>query len=240
MIKPACFAFAAALVIAAPAQAQMTWTDRGFLNVNFGLQEVSRTLNAESTFDLYGEQGTLATSQPIDGGALFDIGAGYKVWQNLAVGLSYSRVQSDADIAIAAGVPDPNFFDRPRAVTGSASNAEHSEHAVHLQGTWMVPVTDKVDVGLSFGPTIFSVKQDLATAITVTEPGGAIASTTTTTEDHTAVGVNFGVDLNYLVTPRIGAGVLLRYSRGSVDLDAADDSLTVGGLQFGAGLRVRF
>ena len=240
MIKTGCLAFAAALVVAAPAQAQMTWTDKGFLNVNFGLQEMSRTLNAESAFDLYGEQGTLTTSQPIDGGALFDIGGGYKVWRNLAVGLSFTRLQSDADIAIAASVPDPNFFDRPRAVTGVASNAEHSEQAIHLQGTWMVPVTDKVDVGLSFGPTIFSVEQDLATAVSVSEPGGAISSTTISSEDHSAVGVNFGVDLNYLVTPRIGAGVLLRYSRGSVELDAADESLTVGGFQFGVGLRVRF
>jgi hypothetical protein len=48
------------------------------------------------------------------------------------------------------------------------------------------------------------------------------------------------VDVTYLVTPRYGAGVLLRYTRGSVDIEGANDSLTVGGFQIGAGLRVRF
>ena len=87
MIKAGCLSLALCVVAAAPASAQMTWTDRAFLNVNFGVQEVSHTLDTSSTFDLYGETGSLDTTQPIDGGALFDIGAGYKVWKNLAVGL---------------------------------------------------------------------------------------------------------------------------------------------------------
>ena len=66
----------------------MAWTDRAFANVNFGLQEQSRTRNG-STLSLYGEDGSLTTSQPIDGGALFDLGGW--VWKNLAVGLGYSR-----------------------------------------------------------------------------------------------------------------------------------------------------
>jgi len=49
-----------------------------------------------------------------------------------------------------------------------------------------------------------------------------------------------GLDVTYLVTPRYGAGVLLRYTRGSIDIEGATDSLAVGGFQIGAGLRVRF
>ena len=47
-----------------------------------------------------------------------------------------------------------------------------------------MPVTDKIDVGFSFGPTIFMVGQDVATAITVTEPTPTLASTTITREHH--------------------------------------------------------
>jgi hypothetical protein len=45
-----------------------------------------------------------------------------------------------------------------------------------------------------------------------------------------------------MVTPLLGGGVFLRYSGGSVDLDAegVKVSLDVGGFQVGAGLRVRF
>jgi hypothetical protein len=87
----------------------------------------------------------------------------------------------------------------------------------------MMPVTDKIDLGFSFGPTIFSVSQDLATAVAVTEPGGAIGSTTIVTEDKTTLGINLGFDV-----------------KGSADLDSSSDSLKLGGFQIGGGLRVRF
>jgi opacity protein-like surface antigen len=245
MIKAGCVSFVLCVVAAAPASAQMTWTDKAFLNVNFGVQEGSHTLDTSSTFGLYGETGTLTTTQPIDGGALFDIGAGYRVWKNLAVGLGYSRVQSDGDVTLEANIPDPNFFDRARGVTGVASNAEHAEHAIHLQGTWVMPVTDKMDVAFSFGPTIFMVSQDIATGISVAEPTPTISSTTITRQDKTTVGINLGADVNYFFRPRIGAGLLVRYTTGSVDLAPEDgslavDSLSVGGFQVGVGLRVRF
>ena len=240
MIKAGCLSFALCALAAAPASAQMAWTDRAFANVNFGLQEQSRTIDTSSTFSLYGEDGSLTTSQPIDGGALFDLGGGYKVWKNLAVGLGYSRMQSDGDVAISASVPDPNFFENLRPLTGVAPNAEHSEHAIHLQGTWIMPVTDKIDVGFSFGPTIFMVSQDVVTDIAVTEPTPTLASATVTREDHTSVGINLGIDLNYFFRPNIGAGILVRYAYGSVDLDSVGESLTVGGFQLGFGLRYRF
>ena len=97
-----------------------------------------------------------------------------------------------------------------------------------------------IDVGFSFGPTIFMVSQDVATAITVTEPAPSLSSTTIVREDHTGVGINLGVDINYFFRPDIGAGVLARYTYGSVDLDTVGESLTVGGFQLGFGLRYRF
>jgi Outer membrane protein beta-barrel domain len=240
MIKAGCVAVAVCALSAVPAQAQMTWMDRGFVNVNFGVQETSRSLDGGSDFDLYRESVHLTTTQPIDGGGLFDIGGGYKVWKNLAVGMGYSRVQSDADISISASVPDPNFDDSHRPFSATVSNAEHSEHAIHLQGTWVMPVTDKFDAAFSFGPTIFMVKQDVATGFTVNEPGPSLGNTTITREKKTTVGINLGADLNYFVTPRIGGGLLVRYTWGSADLDSASESLTVGGFQIGAGVRLRF
>jgi hypothetical protein len=241
ILNAACLSLALSALVAAPAQAQMmTWTDQGFVNVTVGGQAGSRTLGSESTFDLYGEQGRLSTTQEVGGGGLFDISAGYKVWRNLAIGLGYSRTGSDSDAAIAASVPDLNVFDAPRAVTGTASGTDHSESTIYITGTWMMPVTDKIDVGLSFGPAIFNVGQDVPSAITVTEPSAAISETTVSRFDETTMGISLGVDVTYLVTPRYGAGVLLRYTRGSVDIEGANDSLTVGGFQIGAGLRVRF
>ncbi len=44
-----------------------------------------------------------------------------------------------------------------------------------------------------------------------------------------------------MLNPRFGVGGIARYTWGSADLDeTSDDSLTLGGFQIGAGLRVRF
>jgi Outer membrane protein beta-barrel domain len=240
MLQTGSLAIAMGALLAVPAYAQMTWTDQGFVNVNVGGQVGSHSLDTSSTFELYGEQGTLSTSQDVKGGGLFDINGGYKVWKNLAVGIGYSHTGSDTDAAIAASVPDPNFTDRRRPLTAVASGMKHSENVVHFQGTWVMPVTDKIDVDFFFGPSIFNVSQDVLTAITVNEPGPTLASTTVVKEKHTGVGINLGMDANYFFTKRYGAGLLLRYSGASVDLDASDDSLTVGGFQIAVGGRVRF
>lgn len=240
MLKSSLLCLALCATVAPKAHAQMTWTDQGFVNVSGGAQAGSHTLATQSTFDLYEEQGSVSSSQKVGGGGFFDISAGYKVWHNLAVGLGYSHSASSADAAVSASVPDPLFFDRPRAVTATAPDLKHSENAIHISGTWMVPVTDKIDVGVSFGPSIFMVKQDLPTGVTISEPGPTVTGTTIASAEKTSAGINFGVDVTYLVTKRIGVGGLARYTRGSVDLDGATDKLTVGGFQIGGGVRLRF
>ena len=67
-----------------------------------------------------------------------------------------------------------------------------------------------------------------------------ITETTLSDRDETTAGFHIGVDSTYLVTPRIGAGLLLRSVWGSADFEGTSDSVTLGGLQIGVGLRARF
>lgn len=233
-----CVALCAA---AAPnAQAQTTWNDKGFANLSFGLQGGSGTLGTATTFDIYDEAATVSTTQEIDGGAFFDLSAGYKVWRNLAVGLGYSRFSNSVDASLSAQIPDPVFFDRPRPVTATVSDLTHTQNAIHLMGVWVMPVTEELDVALSFGPTIFNVSQDLPGSLTVSEPGPTVGNINVSSLKETTVGINLGVDVTYMVTPRFGVGGLARYTRGSADFEGASDSLTVGGFQVGVGVRARF
>jgi hypothetical protein len=245
MMKTGCLAFVFGALLAVPAHAQqIPWTDQGFVNVNIGGQAGSHALATDRSgangFDLYGEKGSLATTQDVGGGGLFDISGGYRVWKNLAVGMGYSHMGDSADAAIVAAVPDPNLFETPRSLTGTASGLKHSENVIHISGTWVIPVTDKLDVDFSFGPSIFNVSQEIVTAITVNEPGPTLATTTVEKQEKTGVGVNIGMDVNYFFTKKIGAGALLRYAGSSVDIDSATDSLGVGGFQIGVGARLRF
>lgn len=239
-MKVGILAFGLCGIMAATAHAQMTWTDQGFVNASLGIQSGSRTLNTSSIFESLDEQARLDTTQDVDGGMFLDISAGYKVWRNLAAAIGFSRMKSDSDVTFNAAIPDPVATDRLRTVSASAAGAEHKEQAFHLMGVWMMPVTDKIDVGFSAGPSIFQVSQDVPTAITTAEPGPTVTGTTVTSVDKTTVGLNLGVDATYLVTPDIGAGLLVRYTRGSADLPGATDKLTVGGFQIGVGVRYRF
>ena len=91
-ILTAAFSLTFCALAAAPAHAQMAWTDRGFVNVSFGVQGGSRDLATSSTFTIYDENATIETTQNVGGGAFFDAAGGYKVWRNLAVGIGFTRV----------------------------------------------------------------------------------------------------------------------------------------------------
>lgn len=245
MMKAAslCLVVCAAFAPCASAQTSptpSTSASKGFLNVNIGVQVGSDTLSTESTFDLYRETARVVGTQDVEGGPIFDFSGGYTVWRNLAIGVGFSRVSSESDVRIDATIPDPLFFDSPRSVSTTAPGANHSANMVDISLIWRMPVTEDVDVALFGGPTIFSVKQDFVSAVTVSEPGPTIDSTTLSESSKTTAGFNLGLDVSYMVTPRYGVGFLMRYTRGSVDFDEATDKVTVGGFQIGAGARFRF
>ena len=233
-----CLAFCA---FAAPrAYAQMKWTDKGFANINIGGQSGSHSVETTTTFVVYDEDAHITTTQKTGGGFLFDMNGGYKVWSNLVAAVGYTFMSDSTDGAVTASIPDPAVFDRPRTVNATADNLKHTENALNFMGVWMVPVTDKVDVGISFGPTVFFVKQELPDEIQFTEPAPTVTGLTKKSVSKTTGGINLGVDVTYLLTKKMGVGGILRYTWGSVDLEGASDKLTVGGFQIGVGARYRF
>ena len=230
--------------IPAIASAQtMQWTDKGFVTFNGGVQSGSHDLNTSSTFTIYDEQATVSSSQNVKGGGFFEIGGAYRVWgNNLLAGVFVSHVTSDADVTINGSIPDPVVFDQPRTVQATQAGAGHSETAIHINAVWMIPVANKMDVGVFAGPTIFMIKQDAVDqldASDVTEPGPTLSSPLNEVSKTTA-GFNLGVDLQYMIGKKWGVGGLARYSWGSTSIVDGSDKLTVGGFQIGAGARVRF
>jgi hypothetical protein len=236
---------AAALAICAigvpsVASAQMQWTDKGFISVNGGAQVGSHTFESTSTFDLYDETASVTTSQKVKGGGLFDIGGAYRVWgNNVLAGVSFSHTSSKSDLSLTGSVPDPIVYDNPRSISASQTGAKHTENTVHLDVIYMMPVANKLDVGVFAGPSIFAVKQDAVTSLSVSEPGPTVVAPLTS-ESKTTVGVNFGVDLQYLIGRKWGVGGIARYSVGKASLANTSDKLTVGGFDIGGGLRLRF
>ena len=218
----------------------MQWTDKGYVTVSGGVQSGSHDLSSSGSFPLYDETATFSSSNKVMGGGLFDLGGAYRVWgKNLLAGVSFSHLSSKTEGSITGSIPDPVFFDKPRTVSKAFPDLKHSENQVHIDAIWMMPVANKLDIALFAGPTIFAVKQDIISSLTVTEPGPTVTSTVTS-ESKTSVGFNVGVDAQYMIAKKYGVGVLARYAGGSVTLPGAPKKLNVGGFQIGVGGRVRF
>lgn len=231
----------------ATAQVQQ-WHDRGFVGINFGFQPGSQDLLNSASFPLYDELATIETFQEVDGGGLFDIGGGIRVRGDLGVGVSFTRLSGDTEARIDAQVPHPVFFDRFRNASLLVDDVGHSEIGIHLQAIWFVAASDKIDLAFSAGPSFFRVSQELVRDITVVEAAGfpftsvALSSPLVEEQDESAVGINVGIDGTYLVTPRVGVGLFLRYAGSSVDLEIAEGETErdVGGFQAGVGARFKF
>lgn len=237
------------LALGSDAAAQMrAWEAKGFINVNFGVQSGSHDLEQNGSFPLYDETARFNGPLTVEGGGLFDIGGGARVWRNLAVGVTFSRVSDTSDATLTAQIPHPVFFNRPRTATTTAVGLEHRENAVHVHAMWVQPITDKLDVAIGAGPAFFSVTQQLVTGITVSEGGApfttvTIGSGNVSEEKENATGFSVGVDVTFMATRQVGGGFFFRYASASVDLPAGGGSTTtldVGGVQVGGGVRVRF
>ncbi len=232
----------------ASAQA-LPWEGRGFINVNFGIQVVAEDAATTSTnFTIYDETGKLTTAQTLDSQApFFDIGGGFRVAGNFGVGFTYTRLSAKGAAQVTAQVPSPIYYDQPRTATATLSDLEHLEDGYHFQALWMLPITDRLDIVISGGPSLFNLKQGVVTSPQITEVGPPYSSVNMTVAQTTAtgseIGFNVGADMTFRFANNFGVGAIVRYTAATVSIesDGSDPSdVKVGGFQFGGGLRIRF
>jgi opacity protein-like surface antigen len=240
---------AAAQTTAAPPPAPSRFT----ASINVGFQPSSQDISQTSEFDLYDERARIEFVQSdISGGPLFDVGGNARLWHVLGhavgAGLSYTRTQSSGNGTINGSIPHPLIFENPRTLTASVSDMKHKEQAVHLSAVWFVPFTTKVDFSFSVGPSFYNIAQDLVSNVGFSETppftSVTVDDVSRTTVKKNAVGFNIGADATYAITQMFGAGLALRYTRASTDmqLDANSGSAEVkaGGFQLLLGGRARF
>jgi hypothetical protein len=236
-----------ALIIADGASAQTAEPSRVFLNVNAGGQMQSHSLTSSETFPIYLQTASANTAQTIETGPFFDMSVGAQVWSELGVAIGFSSFKNSSDIVGTASIPHPFFFDSAATVEFTAG-ADHRERNIYVVALWFVPVTERIDVAFSAGPSFTRVEQGVLAAIEV-PPGTQDAIPVVQSEEGWAKGVNVGFDATYLLTPRyalfggtgvrVGLGGFIRYNGSSVTLPSGAE-VDAGGFQGGAGLRFRF
>ena len=226
------------------------WTDRGYININAGFQASSADLNDSRDFSLYAEDARLQVDTSVDSGAILDLSGGLRVWGNVSVGVGYHGGSSTSDARVTGTIPHPIFFDQPRTLSTDVSGLERTEKGYHLQFGYMIPVTDRIDVHVTAGPSRFSLSQEVVSDVTITEQGvpfTAVGATPTITKrTDTSFGYNVGADISYVLfeqdAVRVGTGLFMRYSAASAEILALSNTISsdVGGFQAGFGARVRF
>ena len=237
-MRPIALTTVLSLGCASAAGAQSLLDTKAFLNVNGGGQTSSRTITSSFTVPVYGQTATAATTASVDGGPIFDLSLGYRIMPMIGVALGFSNFNKTGSLAGAASVPSPIFFNQPAAVTIPSASANHSERSIYVQVVGFLPLMDRLELALAIGPSGTRVKQELITSISI-PAGTQSVNTVTETQSGTAKGVNAGADLTYMIVKQLGVGGFIRYNGGSVDLPSAP-ALKVGGLQLGAGVRLRY
>ncbi|MEO5895067.1 MAG: hypothetical protein ABIS06_05150 [Vicinamibacterales bacterium] len=221
--------------------------DRGFLSLNTGAQAPPGSFNDSFTYTVNAEDATTEARYKLKTRVLFDGSAGVHVWRKVAgVALALSRTSGSGRADTDSRIPHPFFDDRDREVAGEAGDLTRTETAVHLQ-LYYLKTSGKLRVVLTAGPSWFKVEQKMITAVNVQEiypyDTAAFRDVTTTRVEDAAVGGHAGLDVAWMLTRRLGAGVLVRYAQANIRLNAADDhrvSTDAGGFQTGAGIRIKF
>lgn len=223
---------------------------RFYINLNGAFEPGTQTYADDGTFRLYDETGRLSVSSEVSSGAVLDAAAGIKVTGGFTFGLGFHRTSSSDTATVSGAAPHPVFFDRPRNFTQTLDALTRTEQALHLSIGYMVMVGEKLDLHITAGPSQFRFAQQVPGSVTIAETGSAFTTVQATVaveqRKRNAWGGHIGADLSYPVFESGAAafrlGAYMRYAAASSEFQVVTNSVTtkLGGVQIGAGVRVRF
>ena len=196
---------------------------------------------------IYSESASITAPHGVEGGlTTLDLAGGVRVWKSVGVGAAFTKLAMTENVDVAALVPNPVYFNQPRAAS-KVTPLQRAETFVHIQALYVVPITPRIDVALSGGPSLIDFSQDFVSGIEVTEGADpyvsvAIGNVRTVTRTERIVGVNVGADVTYFLTSLAGVGGTIRYTSGTVTTRQGDGGtidLSRGGFQVAFGARIR-
>lgn len=216
--------------------------ERFFLGVSAGGLLPSTLVTSNATATIYSQPAALAERRDISGGVLLDLSAGVPVHDRFAIGLGVARRAATSDSAIAASIPHPLFTDSPRAVATTITGMKSTQTWVNLSAVYTLPRRNHTTVRLFGGPALAFVQHDTAASFTVTESTSIAQPTIAVTTGEVSKGfwgLTAGLDVSYAFNPTVGVGGFFRYSGAQANITGAE-SVTIGGLEAGVGLRLSF
>jgi opacity protein-like surface antigen len=224
-------------------------SERVYISVNGAYQSAGDDFGETITFTEYAENGTFSTDYNVESGPAFNISGGATISGAFGVGVGVTRYSKNTPIALSASVPHPFFFNRARSVSGDITDLKREELAVHIQARATFLPTPRIQAVVFGGPSFFKVKQGIVNDFEITEAYPFDTATfsrgISTTVDESKVGFNVGADVGYFFTRQVGVGGSVQFSQTTIEVPASSGGtgtfeIKAGGVQAGAGLRLRF
>lgn len=217
-------------------------------SVNLGLQFINDAFMNRVTFRQYDETGFFEAHYHVTKHYSMDAEIATRIWKALGFGIAVSHVAEPTRAILDAQVPNPFFFNFPRTAEGVARSLKRREFGLHLQGQFWRAFGETLLLRVTWGPTIFGVRQDLVSQIVTRESSGdfdrvSLVNHRTRTVTVGGLGVNLGFDGTLFVTERMGVGFNMRHTNGKATVDVRDQlptPLELGGIQAAGGLRFVF
>ena len=81
------------------------WEDSGYVSVNYAYEVADRSFSESLSATVYDETATYTANHSGGGGGGFDVGAGWRVWRNLAAGVTVTSFSTSSGAAVSGSVP---------------------------------------------------------------------------------------------------------------------------------------
>lgn len=233
------------------------WDGRVFLSVGGGFQPANGGFSYRDTQTVFQEEASAQARFTAKGAPALEVGGGVRLGGHFGIGATLSAARETQPMTLTVTVPHPLFFNRP--VTGSAAGSSaHDELALHLQAIFMTRLGPRLRLGLSGGPSLFWLKQEMVADADL-EPTLlpdlsftlAVPALDTRTVDVSAWGFHAGAELTVQAAKHVGFSGLVRYSRATARVENAlagtrtgtsgeGVSVRMGGLSAIGGLKLWF
>ncbi len=229
---------------------------RGWIDVDFGVAiAAEKDYTSTDTRTLFREPATLKVGYHLPAGAAFAFGGGVMFTSVFGLGVSFSGTAHQAPADLAIHIPHPTVANRyADDSTVTDGELQRVESHLNIVAMFVNDASARYRIRGFAGPTLFRMRQDVVDDIGFDQSfslaGVNIVDITTfdTTQidfaDATGWGFNVGADVSWFFTRVVGVGGFGRYNRGTITtfdpLTGDDVKYTVGGVQAGGGLRLRF
>jgi hypothetical protein len=226
-----------------PAHAQSVPDSRVAVDFGGGAQVTTSSFSQFVTFEQYAETGSLTAGYDVGRRPFVELGGTVRLWRHIGAGIAGTYLHDPGSAQVVAQVPNPLVFGQPREINGSVAVA-HTEVGLHFQAVYWMQHSERLEIMISGGPSVFHVTQDFVSGVDYTQTfpytTAAFQDASVVRERKTVVGGTVAGQAGWQMARHFSLVAGIRFTRASASFpDTSASAVAVGGLQISGGVRWR-